>query len=293
MYVRFPLQREHYGMEDFIVAVGFLPLAELRENAYGRLPSASLSRAASQFSRGITCMKRAVLFDLGGTLAYYYERSEFPAILDEGIAEVKGYLSEQGILNVSSEEIARRLREEDHEASDHRVRPLEDRLGRIFRIDASTRSGPLDMTLCRLFMKPIFARSHCYDDTLPTMRELRASGFKMGIVSNSSWGSPAFLWREELERLGLAAHVDAVVFCRDAGWRKPSRQIFELALEHIDIRPQDCVFVGDHPEWDVIGAMAVGMDAVLIDRQGQSLTPSDSKAPPIRSLYELPARLRA
>jgi putative hydrolase of the HAD superfamily len=208
--------------------------------------------------------------------------------LQQAITEIKDFLNKQGVLNVASEEIARRLREEDHEADDYRVRLLEERLARIFQIDPSISSATLAMTLCRLFMKPIFARGRWYDDALPVVNELRARGFKTGIVSNTSWGSPALLWREEIERLGLAEQMDAVVFCRDVGWRKPARQIFQFALKQINMKARDCVFVGDHPEWDLIGARTVGLDAVLIDRQGIL---SDDKAQHIRSLYELPARL--
>jgi len=234
-------------------------------------------------------MKKAVLFDLGGTLADYYERSEFPEILRQGIAAVEAHLSERGSPNVSSDDTARRLEEEDYEAHDHRVRPLEERLSTIFQLDTSAKSDAHMMTLCRLFMQPIYARSRRYDDALPVIRELRTMGFKTGIVSNTSWGSPAALWREEIERLGLAPHMDIVVFCRDVGWRKPARQIFEFALKQIGVEAQDCLFVGDHPDWDVAGAEAVGMEAILIDRH--SNVPS-YRAQRIASLDELPERLR-
>jgi len=234
-------------------------------------------------------MKRAVLFDLGGTLADYYERSEFPAIVRQGIAAVESYLSERGALTVSSNDIAQRLKEEDYEADDHRARPLEERLSTIFQLDTSARSDASMMTLCRLFMQPIYARSRRYNDALPTVRRVRAMGFKTGIVSNTSWGSPAALWREEIERLGLAPHMDSVVFCRDVGWRKPARQVFEFSLKQIGMEAQACLFVGDHPEWDVAGAEAVGMEAVLIDRHS-TLPGYGSQR--IASLSELPERLQ-
>jgi putative hydrolase of the HAD superfamily len=234
-------------------------------------------------------MKKAVLFDLGGTLADYYERVEFPEIVRQGIAAVEAYLSERRNLNVSSDDITRRLKEEDRETDDHRVRPLEERLGTIFRLDSPAKSDAQMMTLCRLFMQPIYARSRRYDDALPVIRELRTMGFKTGIVSNTSWGSPATLWREEIERLGLAQQMDAVIFCRDVGWRKPARQIFEFALKQIGMRAQDCFFVGDHPEWDVAGAEAVGLEAILIDRQSSFLGYGTQR---IAGLRELPERLR-
>ena len=229
-----------------------------------------------------------ILFDLGGTLAYYYEMSEFPRILEQAIAEVRDYLSKENMLTVSLEESSQRVSDEDHDAVDYRIRPLEARLYRIFQLDASLCSEELAMRICRCFMKPIFARGRCYEDTIPVLNELRSRGFKTGLVSNTSWGSPAVLWREEIDRLGLGKKLDVAVFCRDVGWRKPARQIFEFALQKLKTTPQDCVFVGDNPTWDLLGPRAVGMTAILIDRHG---TVQEAAEKPINSLRELIGRL--
>ena len=233
--------------------------------------------------------KNTVLFDLGGTLAHYYEMPEFPKRLQECVDGVRNFLSKEGLLVVSQEEISRKIREEDHEEKDYRIRPLEERLHRIFQLDATSFTEELAMNICRCFMKPIFARGYCYEDTVPTLKELRSKGFKIGLVSNTSWGSPAILWREELDRLGLSRMVDGAVFCRDVGWRKPAKQIFEFALQKFNTTPQDCVFVGDNPRWDLMGPEAVGIAAILIDRQGSV---RDPKALSIGNLYELLGRLQ-
>jgi putative hydrolase of the HAD superfamily len=233
--------------------------------------------------------KNTVLFDLGGTLAYYYEMSKFPQRLQECVNGVRDYLSKEGLLVVSQEEIFRKVREEDHEEKDYRIRPLEERLYRIFQLDTTSLTQELAMNMCRCFMKPIFTRGYCYEDTMPALRELRSKGFKIGLVSNTSWGSPAILWREEIDRLGLCQMVDGAVFCRDVGWRKPAKQIFEFALQKLNTSPQNCVFVGDNPQWDLVGPEAVGIAAILIDRQGAV---KDPKSRPIRNLHELPGRLR-
>jgi putative hydrolase of the HAD superfamily len=237
-------------------------------------------------------MKKAVLFDLGGTLVEYYTRAEFPRILEEAIGEVEGYLRHLDMLRVTSQALWQRVRDEDHEAGDHRVRPLEGRLIRIFQLDDTNRTvaqpmgGDLVVELCWRFLKPIFARGRRYGDAHPVLQRLRAAGLHTAIVSNTPWGSPAELWREEVERHGLS--VQAVVTCRDAGWRKPARQIFEFALERVGASPQESLFVGDDPRWDVLGPREMGMEAILIDRQG---TMAGSREGTIRSLEELWDRL--
>ena len=233
-------------------------------------------------------MKKVILFDLGNTLVRYYVRSEFPGILDQAITGIQKYLRGGGLLNLSSEAIWQRVEEEDHEAKDHAVRPLEERLIRIFQLDSSAISSEVVMDMCRCFMKPIFAVAHRYDDVVPVLQELGERGYRKAIISNTPWGSPANLWREELHRLGLYDQVELVVFCRDVGWRKPARQIFDYTLEKLQAEPRDCVFVGDDPRWDLVGPRAVGIDAIVIDRRDVL---QESEEEPIKNLYELLDRL--
>jgi putative hydrolase of the HAD superfamily len=137
-------------------------------------------------------------------------------------------------------------------------------------------------------MAPIFARGRCYDDTIPTLKELRSRGLRTAIVSNTSWGSPAVLWRAEIRRLGLDSYMDSIVLDRDVGWRKPSKRIFEFALKSLDVPPGDCLFVGDEPKWDLAGPRVVGIEAVLIDRMGIM---AGVEQQPLKSLHELTLRL--
>jgi putative hydrolase of the HAD superfamily len=155
------------------------------------------------------------------------------------------------------------VKEEDYESKNYSVRPLENRLARIFQID----STELLNEMCRCFMQPIFSLRECYSDTLPVLHELKNKGFKTGIISNTTWGSPANLWREETKRLGLDELVYSIVFCRDVGWRKPAKKIFQYTLNKLNIKSNECAFVGDHPIWD-IKARALRIKTFLIDRKG-------------------------
>ena len=112
-------------------------------------------------------------------------------------------------------------------------------------------------------------------------------GLKTAIVSNTSWGSPAILWRKEVGRLEIDSLMNAVVFDRDLGWRKPSERIFTYALQKLEAQPNDCLFVGDEPKWDLEGPRAVGIEAVLIDRKGTM----DLEEHSIRNLGDLIKRL--
>jgi putative hydrolase of the HAD superfamily len=227
----------------------------------------------------------AVLFDLGNTLVTYWQREEWPAVLQEAIEEVIRFLAREGQLHLSEQVVLERVQEHNHELPGHRVYPLEERLAAIFAVDLDT---PLLDGAVRRFVAPLFARGHLCDDALPALAALRGAGLKTAIVSNSPWGSPAALWREEIERLGLRSQVDVDVFCGDVGWRKPARPIFDAVLDRLGLAPERCLFVGDDPRWDLAGPRALGMRALLIDRAEGVAIPGER---PIGSLEELEGRL--
>ncbi|MEX2684378.1 MAG: HAD family hydrolase [Candidatus Sigynarchaeota archaeon] len=227
---------------------------------------------------------KCIFFDLGGTLVEYYKTSEFHAILDEALLDIQTFLFEKLAITFDEVTVGKRADEENRESGDNRVRPLEDRLAVIFQLDDLAKEHGFMMNLCKRFLKPILARSHVFDDTLPVLDELNGLGFRLGIVSNTPWGSPGILWREELGRIGIAKHVNPIVFDRDAGWRKPAGQIFQHAMDIIKAQPKECIYVGDDPRWDIAGPRAVGMDAVLVDRSG---TQNVKGALVLKNLHEL------
>ncbi len=124
------------------------------------------------------------------------------------------------------------------------------------------------------------AHFELYDDAVPVLRELRRSGLKLGLVSNTSRDLGEFVRHFALE-------VDGWIASGSYGKVKPSPLIFRAALELVDCPAERAVMVGDSPEDDVAGARAVGMRAVLVDRARRFPDAADR----IESLAELPAAL--
>jgi HAD superfamily hydrolase (TIGR01662 family) len=120
------------------------------------------------------------------------------------------------------------------------------------------------------------ANFELYDDTLPTLRELRARGLKIGLVSNSARDVHEFAVHHALD-------IDAGISSFHHGKTKPHASIFRAVLELLEVEPADALMVGDSVDADIEGARALGMQAVLVDRLG--LYPEF--APRIASLSEL------
>jgi putative hydrolase of the HAD superfamily len=119
-----------------------------------------------------------------------------------------------------------------------------------------------------------------YDDALPVLDALRERGLKIGLLSNSSRDLDEFVSHH-----GLVA--DAVLTSHVHGKTKPHRAIFAAILERLDVAAAEAVMVGDTIEDDVEGARAVGMRAVLVDREGRYPGVPDR----LDDLRELPAAL--
>jgi putative hydrolase of the HAD superfamily len=101
-----------------------------------------------------------------------------------------------------------------------------------------------------------------YDDALPTLQAVRDRGLKIGMLSNSARDLGLFV-----EHHGLIA--DAVLTSGAHGKTKPHATIFMRILELLDVVPAEALMVGDTIEDDIEGARAVGMRAVLLDREGR------------------------
>lgn len=82
----------------------------------------------------------------------------------------------------------------------------------------------------------------------------RAAGVPTGLLSNS-WGTEMYPWDR------IDAHFDVAVVSGQVGLRKPDPAIYELALERIGVRAEDCAFVDDL-ERNVEVARGLGMCGV-------------------------------
>ena len=119
-----------------------------------------------------------------------------------------------------------------------------------------------------------------YDDVRPVLARLRGHGLKLGLVSNGGREISDFVAHHELD-------VDCAIASRAHGWIKPHGSIFLAALDLLGVPAAEAVMVGDSVEDDVEGAAALGMRAILIDREGRDPAAADA----LPDLWGLPAAL--
>ena len=123
-----------------------------------------------------------------------------------------------------------------------------------------------------------------FDDTIPALNACRQMGLTVGLISNMNQSGD-----ELADSMGLLPYIDLSITSHEVGAEKPNQLIFERALERAKARPERAVHVGDQITSDVAGAVNAGINAVLLDRDGNHK--GYTAQPRITGLEELPALL--
>jgi putative hydrolase of the HAD superfamily len=123
-----------------------------------------------------------------------------------------------------------------------------------------------------------------FDDVLPAFDLLKQQGLVLGMISNINQDGA-----ELAESLGLTPYLDFTVTSMEVGAEKPNPPIFLKALEKANAAPEEAMHVGDQLTSDIEGARNVGINPVLLDRDGNHEGYDD--CPRIETLMELPMLL--
>ncbi|MFQ5540694.1 MAG: HAD family hydrolase [Candidatus Paceibacteria bacterium] len=99
--------------------------------------------------------------------------------------------------------------------------------------------------------------AHLKQDAVDYIKELRET-YKIALLSNAA---SSFI-RHLLEKHGLAPIFDEVVISSEVRMAKPDRDIFELTLTHLNLLPQETVFIDDNPA-NIEGAKKIGIRGIL------------------------------
>lgn len=101
-----------------------------------------------------------------------------------------------------------------------------------------------------------------YPDTIESLEKLKSEQFSLAIVSN--WNSSL---RKVVDGLNLTHYFEFVIASAEAGSKKPSPKIFQLALERAGVEPSRAVHIGDTYQADILGARRAGIRGIMLDRR--------------------------
>ena len=193
-------------------------------------------------------MIKAIIFDFDGTLsnrqanAYYIFKDYFkPFFKDMDDMEYEAVLQDlltydcNGTCNVK-----------------FRMAPFINKYGQYFTQDDFQAFNDF-------YYEYMWKYSVLKDDTLDTINALKGK-YKLAILSNG----PSKSQHDKITHCGLDNYFDEVVVSGDIGINKPNKEIFEIVAEKLNVKPEECAFVGDVFASDIIGAIRANMVPIWI-----------------------------
>ena len=222
-------------------------------------------------------MTRAVIFDFGGTLAQtktpwdtvcyrIVERLEYmdidvdPVDLEEAVKETIEYRYQRHTLG---------LELDSYQFFNHAL----EKLGHNVPVDVTDELEQM------VYDEGYTSFVDNLEETLMTLSE----DYMLALLSNSWLEAP----RQALRDHGYGRWFKAMVCSYDIGIPKPDPRIFRHTIDLLGVHQSEAVMVGDSLEADIKGALAAGLQAVLVDDGF-----SQWSGPKIMELSTLPGLLR-
>ncbi len=220
----------------------------------------------------------AVLFDVGDTLVYEHE--DWRELEREGVERLlltlrgHGVTVEEGLLP----DVLLRIREENFvraRESGKEITAAESIAAALKEVGAKNVSKELLGRCVEAYFHPEEERSRLLPGVEEGLRTLAHRGLQLGVVSNAT---SALVVRRILEMHGILHWFRACIVSAEVGYRKPRREIFQLALSALGAKAAEAIFVGDRPDVDIQGAREAGLRTIMLKAAKQTPTPEATNA---------------
>lgn len=232
---------------------------------------------------------RGILFDLGDTLLDF-GKVDIPSLFEAGAKLAYDYLDHLGHALPSFAWYHRRqlwaVRWSYFKSRfTRREFNALDVLGRLSARMGHDLTEEETVELAWLWYRPLSECAVAEDGLHRMLSQFRDDGMTLGVVSNTF--IPGKVLDRHLGRENLLELLPIRVYSCDVLFRKPSRAIFDIALEQGGLDAGGTLFVGDSPYADIRGANAAGLISVLKDPADKHDTASIRPTHRIRRITEL------
>lgn len=126
----------------------------------------------------------------------------------------------------------------------------------------------------RYYLECMGNQTGLFPGTLETLDYLKAKGYQMYIITNGF----KEVQYAKLQNSGIASYFKRVFVSEELQTAKPHRQIFEYALKSSNASKKKSIMIGDSWDVDIEGALAFGIDQVMILNHGKNEVPDAVKS---------------
>ena len=125
-----------------------------------------------------------------------------------------------------------------------------------------------------------YKKDKILDGVKDVLGEIKMLNLGFGLISNCPNDNYKIL-----ERNNLGDFFDVKIYSHEVGLVKPSKEIFQLALQSLKVKPEEALMIGDSMSSDIKGAEGVGIQTLLADYKNKF---PDYKGPRVTSLRSIP-----
>ena len=112
-------------------------------------------------------------------------------------------------------------------------------------------------TLSEEYITYLSSYNHLISNSVEVLEYLNP-GYNLHIITNGFQE----IQHKKLRNARIDHYFDVIVNSEMAGVKKPNPGIFKLALDTAKVRPEKALMIGDNLEADILGAKAVGIQAL-------------------------------
>lgn len=201
-----------------------------------------------------------IIFDYGHTLLYDPDWDN-----DKGRMELFRHITKNP-RKVTAEEFIKTF-----DMIYDRIMELEEKEGCDISFEAADRTAAellnVEFDLTPLELQTVYWNTASKGGVMPNadkiLRFLNEKGIKTGVISNLHWSGEAL--KSRFDRLLPDNKFEFVVTSCDYMFRKPSRVLFDIALNKAGVTPDKAWHCGDSIECDIAGAAKAGIFPVWYD----------------------------
>ena len=212
---------------------------------------------------------RAIGFDVGDTLLHY---ADTPLDWSSHYVDALSAVASACRMTPSTQQLAAacavlrgyntRVSPRMHEVTAEEV------FSRVLTAWSLQPADRLPIAIDSFFM--FFQQRMCaFPETLSVLRTLRASGLRLGALTDVPYGMPQRFVERDLARAHVTDLMDTVLTSSTIGSRKPAPAGYARLAAALGVAPHEMLYVGNEQK-DIEGAHTAGVPSALITRDGST-----------------------
>ncbi len=122
--------------------------------------------------------------------------------------------------------------------------------------------------MTEVHMKGLASATTFPPDNRKTLDYLKKLDYKFALISNFDYAPTA---HSILEQHDLKKYFEKIYISIEVGWRKPHKNIFQIALDGCEVNNKEVIHVGDNFGADIVGSFNLGIDSIWLNRKDEEL----------------------